>query len=276
MMDLKAMDTRTNRMVWLARNIDDGNGNFSKESTGVCVNIQISATLPVFTFKDDIITRTKKHEIVTPVDSRLDLVTNLPYDIDYEADPVNAGKARFMYITEFDSGVTKVKNIMLYDRKYKDILVVPDLDFLDNSDDIILQDTTFVISAFRIGSSAIGLNSASIDSFLSPDKNLIALPEPIENAGNKVTVNLINGIANDTKNKSTWVFEKYASGEGITRGDMIPASFINLGTVEELFGDAGTIVPFSIAYQITPETFNISYIGNKSPKQRDLYIMLKF
>lgn len=274
MMNLKAMDTKTNRMVWLARNIDDGVGNISKESTGVCVNIQISATLPLFTFQDDIITRTKKYENVTPANSRLDLVTNLPYDIDYEAE--NAGSARFKFITEFITGVTKVKNIVLFDRKYKDILIIPDMNFLDNSDDIILQDTTFVISAFRLGSSAIGLSTASIDSFLSPDKNLIALPEPEENIGNTVTLNLINGIANDTKNKSTWVFEKYASGEGITRGDMIPASFINLGTVENLFGSVDAIVPFSVAYQITPETFNISYIGNKSPKQRDLYIMLKF
>lgn len=282
MIDISKIDTFENRMMWLGMTVEENvNGTMTpvKKISGICVNLQISCTLPLFTIPDETIARTSVFTSTTPADSRVDIFTNLPYDPEFEdsLDPVTGTPKgpRFRYITQFISGVTKALNLLVYDYKYNDILVIPDLDFLDNSDGLMLQDTTYIIKTFRIGSTALGA-LISMDAMLPPASNIVKLPIPKENIGNTVTINMLNGIANDTKTKNTRIIEKYPTGAEIMRGDAIPSSFINLGKASDLFEDPSVNVPFFIGYQVSPETYNISYIGNKSSKDRNLYIMLKF
>lgn len=267
MINITSVDSQDNRFAYLAR-LD----NSVKVPNGVIVNMQISCTLPLFTLPTDLISRTKVYEEVTAADHLVDTVTNLPYDPEYE--DVNL-KERFIYVTRFVTGITKAANVIMYDRKYDDLLVLPDLSFLDNSDDIIVNDTAFIIKAFRIGSIKPGAINIPIDSVLPATNDLAILSEPKSNIGNTVTINLINGIANDTKNKNVSVIEKYTTGVENIRGDALPCSFINLGNVLDVFGSEVN-VPFFLGHQTTPETYALAFVGNKSPKNRDLFIMLKF
>jgi len=251
-------DNRLERLVELGKDKND------KTYTGNQLLITISDTLPIVILDDALVDNNKVLETNYNGNSDGEEDDNKNYLIDRAYEDKNS-KERFIYVTRVNSGVSNNFVRLYYDRKYNDIIVIPNLEYINQN----AKGKLYSIQASRIGGGAHNKNEVASDLVLSRD-SVFKLPETKENVDNKHYFMRLHGIS--TSSLSNF----YISVDGDHRvrdKKLAPTGMLSLGSMSDLFVNEEVLPSFTV-YQITADRYVSKYLGNVIPD--NIYIPLTF
>ena len=249
-------DSRLERLVELAVSKDD------KTPTGNQLVITVSNTLPIVILDDALVTNNKtvETEYISDVDS--DSNENYLIDTAYEAE---TGNERFIYVTRVNSAISNNYARVYYDRKWQDILVLPNMVYINQDH----AGNLYSVIASRIGGGQRNKNEVGSDFILNKDA-VFALPETKEDINNKHYFLKMHGIA--TVPSSSFYIHLDAD-HGVRDKRLVPTGFLSLGSMSDVFVDEEVIPTFTV-YQIAADRYVSKYLGNVIPE--NIYIPLTF
>lgn len=180
---------------------------------------------------------------------------------------------RFTYISSVQSPITKNVAMLYYDKRYKDILILPNLEYLTHG----VSSGTYCIRASRLGSGSRSNSRSWFHDVTNAYTSRCALPETKSNIQIKTLLTNFTGTAFATPgNKDEGYVEILSDNKGQIKHNMKRLqSIVNLGTAASLFKEVGP-VPVYLLYQHTMMEFGIEYIANKLTDSNNLYVRLKF
>ncbi|MGE3591437.1 MAG: hypothetical protein AB7G52_02925 [Arcobacter sp.] len=256
-------DTRNMRLAYLADNAEDKNATKKK------LQITIHGTLPIIVTDDITLSDiTIKEEDTVPYTLLTDL-KNFLVDEDFLNE---TAEDRFIYITTLKSLLTKNKIMFYYDRKYQDIIIIPDTRFYDLLD----ANGVYEVNGYRIGSGE-NIKQRHPDQLLTlQEESVVQLPETKNNitTAKSRLVLLPDSIkGNTTRNNN--IINKLDDVNSIYYGETQPSMLIELGTVLELFVN-NTKLPAYLLHQYSFENFGIKYVNNLSTGHAKLLFNMKF
>lgn len=235
--------------------------------------ISVENTLPMFITLDNRLDEYtfKEKSVTIPLNDDLKLV-------DDEYQQAN-GKERWIYTGCATSPLTNNIVMFYYDRKYKDVLILPNLEYLKLGLPTMRHD----ISASRLGSGAIlptrYINQDVPNAFM----HKYELAETKTNLSFKCKLTSLPGMATVSNNNHDDGFEellqdgigKFNNSINVRHNTRRLASLIELGAAGSLFNNPGSI-PVYMLYQHSSMEFGLQYISNISTGNSKLYVRLKF
>ena len=141
------------------------------------ISIDISSVLPLVSIINTHIAGQLIKELVTPKVVDLATVINGITDLAYLA--LN-GQERFVFITQSVSAVSGTSVRLYYDAKYKDIIVIPNLDMIaSNTVDDIVTNAVFELSGYVVGGGLINAGKSILTARIPVlEKTMLDLPMP--------------------------------------------------------------------------------------------------
>ena len=251
----------THREFHLANNMLD------KSITTKKVILNITKTLPVIIASDEVISNNSiLIKTTTPV---------LPQDlkcfiIDNEYSSINAGD-RFIYITSIYSHTTNNINLLYYDKMFSDIIVIPNMSYLD----IVDTHTVFKINGYRIGSN---VNTSDRDITMSlPTTNdtIVKLPQVKENITSRSILANIAGSYVDNNSKGNSIEVLKDGVFNLTYMDTPPITIIDLGLYTDIFEDIVNL-PTYLLHGMSPSIYGLHYLNSMNISTKKLYLALRF
>lgn len=226
----------------------------------------ITASLPICITQDNKITdltfRTDKVTIAAGVTNK---ITDSAYEDKY-------GKERYIFMGALKSPITKNILYMYYDNLYQDIILAPDLSFLDlSSPNKIFPD----IRCYRIGTGH-ELPNNSMNTFLNVSvENAFKLPEP--KTGLTLESNLVSlpGYGLYTDHYGGGFEEMINQSINLIHDNRMLGILVNLGPVTNIF-NTKTSIPLYLLYQYGALDYGIKYLNNMDPGTNNLWLTIKF
>lgn len=238
----------------------------SKE-IGYCVSI--ASSLPLMVSNDKLIedcTYAVNNNVSFSSDTPGALVANEKYD---EAD-------RFVFITKCESTISKLQVELYYDKKYEDIIVVPDsttAKFLSNH-------TYYYVHGLRVGTGTnIALhNTGYIKLHANDNADRCRLPKAKSSISSKVRAVAIPGMIEGDVNRSLGNYtEKLDDKVSISRKSIQMTTLLELGTVSDLFEETDKGLPLYVLRQFNTRLMGLEYLGvTDTPADSKLYLPLNF
>jgi hypothetical protein len=237
----------------------------------IMLNLQINNVIPLLLVDDDTVkTGARFTNNVDPLP--LDHTEIMLVDPGYFS---TTGVKRFVYFATITSCISNNNLVLFYDRKYKDILVLPSLTAYKNADGVIAKDLILAVSADVI---------ANVPSSTVPAEELHSkvsfsrkesLPETRSNLGTTTTLITTNGNDDDAMQRKAKLNIQYPNvNTEVYRGDLYPVNLIKLGKVGDIFTEND--VSAALVFQISTEKHRYIQLGKCDTKERNLYIVLHF
>jgi hypothetical protein len=255
-----------------------GVGLVTQTATNYNIDIEITSTLPMMTMESKLIADNVIDQAVFPSKLPAD-VSNILIDPSYN---VNGDTKRFIYITTSASYHTFFHYSFWYDKKFKDIIVLPGLDTLI-TDDSILSNGMIRLSGYRLGS---GKEMAVVNSEMAigtNEKDVYQLPLTKENIANTFILADFMGLNphhNRINSRSyTEITEQTGAviiNKGFIRDRSEPVVMVDLGKASDLFVNGAEAIPLYMVYQQSIARYSYSYLGLKKPKDYHIYVCLQF
>ena len=231
--------------------------------TKIKVNISIVSTLPMLTLTDELVTNSSIASVVTPVDLAALDAKNTLKDVEYFEEH---GKERFTYITTTHSQITNNRVRMYHDAKYEDIIIIPELSYIDSD----LNHTVYDIRGYRVGG---GVEVDDIyNDLIVPGEEYFKLPLTKSNIENTCEHVRLHGVARDSDH--TYYYKSLPSGDTIVNKKLTTVGMVKLGSADELFVEPGATIPMYTIMQATLDRYALKFLGNKKPTS--IYIPLNF
>lgn len=166
-------------------------------------------------------------DAVTP-----DLVATKAKNVLVDKDDAN----RYMTVAFVTSLITENEAYLVYDDKFKDLLLIPTLFELGDTPktENMLKGFNYTIDAFQVGGTIEGLNNSTSFMFSGPtDNKLLGIPKPITTIATKTHIMSINntGMVSAANNRGMTLGTKYIESSSV--GSM---QFVSLGSTANLFG----------------------------------------
>lgn len=244
------IDSFNNRIA----NISNGGANKAK-----MLVIELGSTLPIFVTIDSVIDKyvVREAAAVTP-----DVKLTTLEDADYPD--------RFIFIGAVPSQLNQTLVYMYYDKKYKDIIIIPSIEQLSLAPD----NFRFMIRGYRLGSGKEFPDSKLVNIINIDESNKYDLPEAKANANMKSKLITMPGY--DPSNMiNTNKFEEQVGDFNLQHGDRKLFTTICLGTATDLFTTVDRL-PLYLLYQASFTEFGITYLHNINPSNMKLYVSFRF
>lgn len=184
---------------------------------------------------------------------------------------------RFTFVTKVHSYINGNYVELWYDKKYQDILIVPDTNPIEH----MLNGSCARLTCYRIGSGVEMSNVMTQPELTLPandDKDRFLLPIPNENIEATVHLAAVPGLqsADFTQDANSYE-EMLDDAINLKRYHRQMANYICLGTYNDIFKESDKSIPIYVLYQIAPRTFKYKYVGNTKPKDTaKIYVPLNF
>jgi hypothetical protein len=266
---------RTLRTAELANNLQDGD-----TSRGFKLQIKLlDITLPLHLSQtdgqgtnesikntaEDVVYNLAIEKLFTPKKSP-DKVLNALVDTEYKNE---TGNDRFVYVGSVDSIITRQSRIVYYDRKYKDMFIIPDpagVAPVEKSEDgtssvVAPTKTEFVVIGKLLVGGGYGYESITNLPYVpaQDDRNYITLPEPNDISGLASHIFVLDGSIFELANINN-------SGYTTQNGRYIEGPFgrfielISLGGTETLFGQDVKIQSYMLSH-IKDQNYSVRELG---------------
>jgi len=231
--------------------------------TGNNLVITIKETLPLMSISDTLISRREvKTSTYSPlVLSRKD-ANNTIVDTNYYKKNKDY---RFIFLTSFTSSVTNNYMRAYYDKVYMDIILIPELEYIDQN----LKGNSYDVWGYRVGGGSI-MNEEASDAVL-PLETIFKLPTVKEDISNKHQVVTMHGLASNGSN-NVWKTIVDSPEVGVLDKKNQLAGLLNLGTPKDVFTTPSPIPTYTIT-QSDRETYRVKYLGIKTPTNICIPIM---
>lgn len=179
---------------------------------------------------------------------------------------------RFIMTGSVKSTITHNVVIFYYDKKYKDILILPNVEFLH----LGLVSDVYEVRASRLGSGG-GMPNQLLGNSASMDKiETYELPETKSGIKFKSRLVTIPGSSVSSNiNKDNGFEEAVSNTVTIYHRSRRVSELVELGTAKELFTKVDRL-PLYLMYQYSLQEYGIKYISNVDPGNNKLYIRLIF
>jgi len=126
-------------------------------------------------------------------------------------DPVDA--TRFTTIAVISSLLTQNESVLVHDAKYKDLLLIPSLNFIgDDSSENLLAGTRLVIDAYQVGGSVDGMTE-SIYQEIQENLNITLPPNPLVTKTHLMTIRGFKGVGGFVNKNGSTFNTKYVESD---------------------------------------------------------------
>ena len=235
--------------------------------TNKFLEIAIDSTLPMMITKSDYLNELTITQEAGPaiVDEDFD-ITDSEYKDEY-------GVERYVLVTVAKSPITNNRVVFYYDRLFQDIIVVPNIAFLD----LFAANFAYRLTGHRIGSGCT-LHKQSPHQVLPNEKRYVfKLPEANEKIANTTLLARVPGIIPEHLVRNDIIEELLPPNKtiNIIRNTVQPSCIINLGKATTIFKNAGNLPLFLLA-QTSIREYKLQYVNNIDPKDNDILISLFF
>lgn len=247
-------------------------GKYKRVYTNVILKINLDAGKPLIVIDDENKTLNTYGKDITPKQTKIDDVGYETFIGDEYYEHINKVE-RFVLIGKIKNPITKAASMLVYDRKFKDILLIPSVSCFNNYVNMSNRAQTIDIMGSVIGNFREGDNDLFLNENVSnnTDNNTI-FPEPIENSVDTVEVLMVQGIDPDTAFKDTNVIENLTdTGKYLIRGESRPKSYIKLGKVSDFLKSAINL-PVYLTYNYSPTQTKMLFGGSIDTGDKDIYV----
>ena len=238
--------------------------------TGNNLIINIKGTIPLMSISDTLINRRKVIDTTyngtvngtKTATSRKDS-NNTIVDINYKENNVSVD--RFIFLTSFTSAITNNYMRAYYDKKFSDIILIPELEYIDQN----IKGQTYQVLGYRVGGGT-KMNNTYSDAIM-PVEDTFKLPTTKEDINNKHIVATMHGLASNGDN-GVW---ETISNTNISTNDKKNqlAGLLSLGTPSDVFNTPSS-VPTYVLTQVDDNRYEIKYVGITTPT--NIYIPIMF
>lgn len=271
MIDIKTLnDTQKQRYAELSQNNTSG----TAVANPIILSILIENVLPLLLMDDSVIENNVKITIDNAAISNLDNIPKLS-DSEYLADTT---KERFIFVCMCRSAISENNIMLFFDKKYSDIIVMPDIRSFNNADGVLVKDSVINIIANVIRNTTNDTGAKTLNMKLVNNSNSIngEIPETKENIPTTSLLTLLDGHDDDPKMRKAKLNQQYPTANlEIFRSELHPISFLRLGKASEIFSVPGDL-PVNIVFQQTYEKYRYCNAGVIDTGERDLYIAVTF
>lgn len=228
------------------------------------IEINIEAALPMFIVHDELINRTKYLEnhsrnIKKPTIT----IGDKEYTEKYK-------QPRFVFLGGAESGQSHDIIFLYYDRMFKDIIVLPDLDYLT----VDLTPTTYLVNGYALGyanSKQIVLQPS--DTIPVEESLKFELPEPVTDTDLVITSCWLNNSTKSVKYSSLEIAKVLPDGTQLNTTFIDYYHIVTLDT-PALFFKGDVPIPHYIMYQVGPGRYVLKSQGNKTTKSKLRFSLL--
>lgn len=216
------------------------------------------------------------------IDDRIDELTFSTDKVTVAAGPTNKitdpeyeninGKERYIFMGALKSPMTKNVVFLYYDNLYNDIIVTPDLSFLDlSSANSLFSD----IRCYRIGSGHQLPNENLNKNLIADEIDAFKLPEP--KTGLTLTTHLVSlpGYGLYTDHYGGGFEEQINNGINLIHDNRKLGLLVKLGPMTNVFNKTSSL-PLYLLYQYGVLDYGIKYINNVNPETKNLWLTIKF
>lgn len=224
------------------------------------LTIYIENTLPILVTKDsylndaNILVRSAAGEAInTAITGRQDDEAN-----------------RFIGIATVTSPLTYNKVNLYYDTKWKDIIVVPNLDFYS-----LVNNGNYDVRAYRVGNNNSLTGKSGMYMLGTEEANRVQLPEAQAVTKTNCLLTSLPGFHSSSFLDTTRFEELVDNKINILHSDRSLTTFINLGAGSGLFKSAGTL-PVYLLSQTTFRDYGIESVGLQNISKLNLYLSFRF
>lgn len=224
--------------------------------------IRVENTLPLFMCVEERVNEYKFRDKTIKVTQG---TTNKLVDSGFTGD-------RFILISGIQSPVTNNVAYMYYDKKYKDILIIPNVEFLQ----LGLSGMSYEVRASRLGSGCDLPSKWWHQDVPNAEQHSYQLPEVKSGLSLKTLLVSFPGTATTTNNNRNDGFEEMINNVYNIRHNMRRiTTLIEIGVASNLFNNP-TSLPLYMLYQHSLMEYGLHYVSNINPGQNKLYFRLKF
>lgn len=238
------------------------------------ISIEIESALPLLTIPSTFIEKTKINEKVSePIVNLATLVNKL---VDYE---VNESEEkvlveRYIFISTIVSPITGNQMSLYYDKEFKDIILIPNLETIDEGN-IVGGAVEFKLKGFAVTVNQSVDHDNEISKYPYTLENNVQLPEANENIVTTTSTCILKGAGGYDNDNGV---SRYVSG--IEYDSILPVrtpytNIVKLGAITN-FLTATVRLPTYLVYQTSKDRHAISRLGMVDTKTNDLYFELKF
>jgi len=229
------------------------------------VDVVVNNVLPLICVEKEFLDRKQYTSLLSPLADDLNAVKNTLVDTIYLAE---TGKERFTFITRTTSVLSKSIVNVYYDAKYKDILIIPELNLLGNAtDDDIVINSKFVLHGHVLGGGTYRDINETFETGTMDINNSVThyeIPTTKANiASNNILLNA-NGLNPQASKVGTYLETMITPSINFGNNNNIPVSLIDLGKWSDLFMELPTI-PLYVLYGSSVNAYSIKYVGRKKP-----------
>lgn len=261
-------DTRRKRVAYLAESLDDLTKISSKT-----VTIRISTSLPFATISDDYIAKTT-YEIEDYVPKKNSELINTLVDPDYkilnkQGNLVNGD--RFILLTEINSSMTFSKARLYYDKKYQDIIVVPDLESLGTTS--VTEGQSYVVDGYVIG--AMGAIDSTSDAIVNVKEEVeYRLSDTKSNIQSSTIFIETRGVGYGAR-RDMRIYKETSKGIKYFNKNTSVTALIKLGKAKDIFVNPPQL-PLYHFYQSSIKEYSGKYLGVVDTADTDIYVPINF
>lgn len=229
-----------------------GDGNF--------LTIYVENTLPIFITNDDYLNNKKIKFRETPGSAVTTSIT------DYNKEMEN----RFVNIANVESPLTYNKISLYYDKKYEDIIIVPNLDVYT-----ITKNGNYEVRALRLGSSR-KLQTKYVYNMLGTEPtDIVKLPLAKANTSVKGLLVSLTGLSTEGNLNNNRFEEMVDNVHNLLHQDRKLGTIIELGTGSQLFTENKPLAVYLLS-QHSIMDYGLEDIKLQDVASKKLYFILKF
>lgn len=230
------------------------------------LSIGIVSSLPMLITKPEYIEELKVIETPSPniVDEDFDIT-----DIEYTKEK---GEERYVLLTVAESPLSKNRAVFYYDKLFEDIIILPNLSFLD----IVDINAHYEIRGFRLGSGGKISENRAHQVMAINENTVTKLPLTKNKISVKSKLVLVPGMTPEHMIRNDLIETMITNNDNLCRTTIQPSVLIELGTAADIFTKTGTNLPLYLLGQSTIREYTIQWLGNIDPKTHKIFISLTF
>lgn len=223
------------------------------------LTIYVENTLPILITKDTVLTDPN-----TLIRTGNGEANNTPI-VGFKDDETD----RFIGISTVQSPLTWNKVSLYYDKKWKDIIIVPNLEYYT-----LTKNGNYDVRAYRLGNNNVLTSKVGTGTLGMEEPNRVLLPEAQEVTNMSTLLTSLSGFHSESFIDTTRL-EESVNNFNILHSDRSLSTFIKLGTGSSLFANPSPLTVYLLS-QTTIRDFGIESIGLQDISSLNLYVSFRF
>lgn len=198
-------------------------------------------------------------------------ITDEDFDISDPEYLADKGEERYVLVTVAQSPLTNNRAVFYYDKLFSDIIVLPNVAFLDLFD----GNFTYKLGAYHIGVGHNLTNSYPHQTLGLTQANTYKLPEANSKITNESYLVRLPGYIPENLLRNNAIEEMITDKLNLIRNNIQPGVLVKLGTADTIFKNV-TALPLYLLAQTKLTEYSLTYINNVTPTTQEIYVSLVF